>query len=121
MSKRKIPMFTLAEERTTKDGFKIQIYLGVGYRMVLRQYSETMVDIHVQPDEDTSRFIPYIYVQGDDEGRPTSVRVETVSYGSLPIKDYIELQRAMSLAVIHAEEIEERFIKAIREEMNENG
>lgn len=121
MSKRKIPMFTLAEEKTTKDGFKIQIYLGVGYRMVIRQYSETMVDIHIQPDKDTSRFIPYIYVQGDDEGRPTSVWIETVSYGSLPIKDYIDLQRAMSLASIHAEEIEERFIKAINKEAHDHG
>ena len=120
MSKRKIPMFTRAEERTTKDGVEVQVYLGVGYRLVIRRYSKTAIDISV-PVSDVSRFTPHIYVYNDDEGTPDRVQIETVSYGSLPIKDYIDLQRAMSLASIHAEEIEERFIKAIRKEAHDHG
>lgn len=120
MAKRKIPMFTLAEERTTKDGVEVQVYLGVGYRLVIRRYSKTAIDISV-PVSDVSRFTPHIHVYNDDEGTPDRVQIETVSYGSLTVKDYAELLRAMSLAHIHAEEIEERFVKAIREGAHPHG
>ena len=102
--------FDLVEERTKPNGDKIQFYEGIGYKLVLRQYSETGIDIHVTPDKEASKYIPYIYFHTDDEGRPVSVSTQTVSYGSLSINEYAELQRAMVLAQVAAEEIEARFI-----------
>ena len=102
--------FELIEERTQSNGFKVRVYEGIGYELVWRQYSTLGIDIRVTPDKSASRFIPYIYVHTDDEGRPDRVSIETTAYGSLSIKEYGELQRAMALAICSAEEIKARFI-----------
>ena len=102
--------FELIEERTREDGYKVQRWDGIGYELNWRQYPSGMVDIQVTPDRETSRFLPYIYVHSDSEGRPTRATIQTTSYGSLPIEEYAELQRAMALAICTAEEIEAQFI-----------
>lgn len=103
-------MFELIEERTREDGYKVQRWEGIGYELIWRQYSATGIDIQVTPDRETSVFLPYIYVHTDDEGRPLRATIQTTSYGSLPIEEYKVLQRAMTLAICAAEEIEAQFI-----------
>jgi len=115
MAYNNIPTFDLTEERTQSNGHKVLIFEGIGYELVWRQYSKHGIDIRVTPDRSTSRFLPYIYVHTDDEGRPMRVSIETTAYGSLSIEEYGELQRAMTLAICAAEEIEARFIPHERE------
>ena len=103
-------MFVLIEERTREDGYKVQRWESIGYELTRRQYPSGMVDIQVTPDKETSRFLPHIYVHTDNEGRPIYATIQTVSYGSLPIEEYKVLQRAMTLAICAAEEIEAQFI-----------
>lgn len=98
--------FELVETKTLKDGYLFQRWEGIGYEMTIRQYSETGFDIHVTPDKEYSLFIPRIYIGSDDEGRPTDARIQTTSYGALSIEQYTELQRAMTLAICAAEDIE---------------
>jgi hypothetical protein len=111
MANTKCPLFTLAEERTHSSGLKTQIYDGIGYRLVARQYPGDFTYYNVTGDPDTSRFLPPIYFRTDSEERPVCATIGTVSYGSLTIAEHAELQRAMALAQAHAEEIETRFIK----------
>lgn len=106
--------FTLIEEKTIGNGYLFQRWEGIGYEMTVRQYSPTGYDIHVTPDKECSRFIPWIYVFTDDEGDPTQVHIETTSYGSLPIDQYAELQRAMTLAICAAEDVEKHIAHLVR-------
>ena len=94
------------------NGYPFQRWKGdkCGYELTYRQYSATGIDIHVIPNETASRYLPYIYVRTDDEGSPTGVQIETISYGTLPAEEYKELQREMSYALAVAESIEEKFI-----------
>lgn len=106
-----VPLFDLVRERTQDNGFKVQVWEGIGYELIWRQYSETGIDIHLTPDKEVSQYLPYIYVRTDDEGRPLCTAIQTVSYGAIPMEEYKELQRAMSIAQAAAESVEAQFIK----------
>ena len=104
------PMFDLVYERTNDRGYKVQIWEGVGYELRWEQYSSTGIDIRVSTDQKASKYLPYIYVRTDDEGRPLHTVIQTASYGAIPLDQYEELQRAMAVAQAHAESIEAQFI-----------
>lgn len=110
MAKEITPMFDLVEEKTLSDGCRFQRWDGVGYELIWRQYSPVGINIQVTPDKETSRFLPYIYVNTDDDGCPICATIQTTSYGSLRIEEYVELQRAMAIAQAAVESIEAQFI-----------
>lgn len=110
MKKEIPPMFDLVEERIKSDGYRVQRWEGVGYELRWEQYSTTGIDIRVTPDKETSYYLPYIYISTDDEGCPICATIQTTSYGSIPIDQYEELQRAMTIAICAAESIEAQFI-----------
>lgn len=105
-----VPLFDLVEERTRDNGFKFQVWEGVGYDLIWIQYSDNGIDILLTPDKEVSQYLPHIYVRTDDEGRPLYPIIQTTSYGALTIEDYKELQRAMSIAQAAAESVEDQFI-----------
>ena len=107
-----VPLFDLVRERTQNNGFKVQVWEGIGYELVWRQYSATGINIQVTPDKEVSKYLPYIYViTDDDEGCPLYTTIQTTSYGAIPMEEYKELQRAMSVAQAAAESIEAQFIQ----------
>jgi len=100
-----VTLFEKDRERYDHDT-RIEVWEGTGYVMVKRIYLNGARYFDVIPDREVSRYLPYIYIHTDDEGRPTGVSIQTTSYGSLNRESYKELMRAMALAEAHAEDIE---------------
>lgn len=100
-----IALFEKTREREASD-HHVEVWEGSGYVMIKRNYPSGYRSIEVTPDRDVSRYLPHIYIRTDSNYHPTSVVIETTSYGSLDRENYKELMRAMALAEAHAEDIE---------------
>lgn len=95
---------------------RVQLWRGLLYDIaIIFQLPSNHPFVQIRRKSNDNKFLPELYDRVDDDFFPLGVQIPTTSYGALGSQEAREFLSQMEAAVNTAEEIEELFIRPLRE------